>query len=99
VLDVPLEWQIEPHVLSAFWDQARRYEETGLQRGNIFRLLAKEPSYLKVIHALRLDAKVITNKLKKEFYRAGGREAIRHDASLFVQAGLMMRNFGQGYFR
>ena len=80
------------------WEAARRFKDGGLQRGSYWRLLYAEPRYKAVILAKNLNALDMANKLKKECYAKGVGSLLDNDAMRFIQAGILMRDTGGGFF-
>jgi len=96
---LPIPEFINPQQVASFWDQARIYKDQRIQRGKAFCLLMAKKEFMEVIVANNMNAASIYNKLKKEVYAMGASDLINDDAKLFVQAGRLMENKGDGYFR
>jgi hypothetical protein len=98
LVDIPLPSEVSREDESAMYDAARRYKEQGLQRGTAWRLLYAEPRYRIILLAKNISAADIANKLKKEVYTKGVGSLLDNDAMRFIQAGILMRDTGGGYF-
>eukprot|EP00952_Eustigmatos_sp_NYUAD-ZCMA_P003895 17050-Eustigmatos_ZCMA.PRE.1 len=57
---------VHAEVETDFWDQARILRDRGLSKNGIYRHMAGVPRFRYILHALRLTAPRIRDKLRRE---------------------------------